>query len=220
MAVFASGNATGLDIENGDATIAEAPGWYERQVARGVYRPVMYIQASNMKALETELAAAHVNRASYRLLVAHYIGAHLCSPGTCGYGVGHADGTQWTSSALGLNLDRSILLPDFFAGRPKPAPTPSPGLPAWEEAMMNALPTLRQGDADEDGKVKYVHRAQALVQLVGQLNGLVGARGLGITGTFDESTTVGVKVVQKYFGLAEDGTVGPKTWAALVTGQA
>ena len=52
--------------------------------------------------------------------------AHLCAPGACGYGTGQADGTQWTQTALGLNLDRSILLPDFFDMRPAPRPVPAP----------------------------------------------------------------------------------------------
>ena len=59
---------------------------------------------------------------------------------------------------------------------------------------------------------------QALVQLVGSLNGLVGARGLTVDGVFAESTTVGVMAVQKFFGLKEDGICGPATWSALVTG--
>ena len=113
-----------LDIENGDATIAEAPGWVERQIQLGVYRPVLYIEASNMRALEEAMAANHISRASYRLWVAHYIGAHVCGPHSCGYGLAGADGTQWTKNAMGLNLDRSMLLPDFFADRPAPTPVP------------------------------------------------------------------------------------------------
>src|SRR5579872_1697633 len=86
MSVFASGNATGLDIENGDADIDQAPAWFQRQVALGVYRPVLYIQASNMKALEREMASCHISRASYRLFSAHYTDKpHLCSPKSCGY---------------------------------------------------------------------------------------------------------------------------------------
>ena len=218
IAVFASGNAQALDIENGGATIAEAPGWVEKQIALGVYRPALYIEASNMKALEQAMAANHIARASYRLWVAHYIGAHVCGPHSCGYGLSQADGTQWTKSAMGLNLDRSMLLPDFFAERPAPNPTPSPAGPTWEEAMMNVLPTLQQGDHDLPHAVAYVRRAQVLTALVGKLNGLYGAETLAADGVFSESTTVAVAAVQKFFGLKEDGVCGPATWSALVTG--
>ena len=213
ISVWSSADATALDIENGDAAIGDAPAWYERQVARGVYRPVLYIQASSMKALEQEMASVHIARASYRLWSAHYgLRAHLCSPAACGYGLSQADGTQWTQTALGRSLDQSILLPGFFDPRPPPA------VPAWQEAMMNVLPTLQQGAADDPGRVKFVHRAQALTALVGTLNGLHAAQALAVDGAYDESTTLAVAAVQKFFGLKEDGVTGPATWKALVTG--
>jgi peptidoglycan hydrolase-like protein with peptidoglycan-binding domain len=219
MTVFASGDATGLDIETGDATITQAPGWYERQVARGVYRPVLYVEASRMKALEEVMAGQHVARASYRLWTAHYAAkAHVCAPGSCGYGLTQADGTQWTQTAAGRNLDQSILLPGFFAPRPKPVPTPVPAVPAWEEAMMNALPSLSLGVSDDPGHVYFVHRMQALTALVGKLNGVAAASAVVADGIFDDRTHLGLMAVQKFFALTEDGVCGPKTWAALVTG--
>jgi hypothetical protein len=42
VAVFASQTADCLDIEAGDATNAEAPGWVKRQLARGAGRPCLY----------------------------------------------------------------------------------------------------------------------------------------------------------------------------------
>jgi hypothetical protein len=51
IAVFASGNADCLDIEPGDATIAQAPRWVKRQLARGAHRPCLYTSVSNMDAL-------------------------------------------------------------------------------------------------------------------------------------------------------------------------
>ena len=84
--------------------------------------------------------------------------------------------------------------------------------------MMNALPTLQQGDHDLPHAVAYVRRAQVLTALVGKLNGLYGAETLAADGVFSESTTVAVAAVQKFFGLKEDGICGPATWSALVTG--
>lgn len=225
ISVFASDNATVLDIETGDATIVQAPDWSERQVARGVWRPGLYIQASNMKSLELEMAAAHIPRASYRLWSAHYgPRAHLCSPKTCGYGMTQADATQWTSTALGLSLDQSILLPDFFDGRPapapKPTPVPTPAGPSWTEVMMNELPTLQQGDKDGPGKVETVGRMQSLIKYIGQCNGIEAAKDLDVDGDFGIKTTNALLDIQKFFGIKQDRVCGPKTWAAIVTGHA
>lgn len=233
MAVFSSGNATGLDIERGDATVDEAPGWFERQVARGVYRPVLYIAASSMKALEQEMAAHHVQRSAYRIWSAHYTDkAHLCSPKTCGYGNSQADGTQWTEDALGISLDQSLLLANFFDPRPappkpvdppKPTPSPAPVGPTWEEAMMNSLPTLGQGDKDGPGKVETVGRMQSLMKYIGQVNAIEAAKDLDVTGEFDLKTTNALLAVQSFYGLKDSDeytkrVCGPKTWAHLVAG--
>jgi lysozyme len=89
----------------------------------------------------------------------------------------------------------------------------------WTEALVNTLPTLKQGDADKAGTVQFVHRMQALVKVIGDINKLPAASAVGATGTFDKTTQTGVLAIQKMFGLTQDGTVGPKTWAALVAGQ-
>jgi hypothetical protein len=116
IAVFASGDADCLDIESGDATIAQAPGWVKRQLARGADRPCLYTSVSNMDALATTLGGAGISRAEVRLWSAHYgQGKHICGPGTCGLTRHACDGTQWTDAALGRSLDESILLNDFFA---------------------------------------------------------------------------------------------------------
>jgi hypothetical protein len=116
IAVFASGDADCLDIESGDATVAQAPGWVKRQLARGAHRPCLYTSVSNMDALVSALGGAGISRAEVRLWSAHYgQGKHICGPSACGL-TGHAcDGTQWTDAALGRSLDESVLLGDFFS---------------------------------------------------------------------------------------------------------
>jgi len=116
IAVFASGDADCLDIEAGDATNAQAPGWVQRQQARGAQRPCLYTSAGNMDALVTTLGGAGISRAEVRLWSAHYgQGKHICGPGSCGLTSHACDGTQWTDAALGRSLDESILLSDFFS---------------------------------------------------------------------------------------------------------
>jgi len=116
IALFAEHNADALDVEPGAASPGDIPGWYARQVARGVHRPVIYASASTMNdAVLPVLAQAKIARAQTRLWAAHYgLGEHICGPRSCGALSIDADGTQWTSSARGLVLDQSLLVANFF----------------------------------------------------------------------------------------------------------
>jgi hypothetical protein len=118
IAVNAAEDADCLDVEKGDATPADAPGWFQRQKARRVALPCFYGSVSVIPQIETILAAHGVTRSEYRVLSAHYTGQpHICGA-VCG--LQHpADGTQWTDAALGRNLDESLLRDAFFA---KPDP--------------------------------------------------------------------------------------------------
>ena len=65
-------------------------------------------------------------------------------------------------------FSRSWLLAQ--SGRPAPPPphpVPVPPVPAWQEAIMNALPTLSEGADDTAGHVFFVHRLQALSRWYG-----------------------------------------------------
>jgi hypothetical protein len=126
IALFASDNADALDVEPGASSPSDIPGWYARQVARGIQRPVIYASASTMNdSILPVLSQAGIARAKTRLWSAHYgLGEHICGPNTCGALSINADGTQWTSSAMGLVLDQSLLLEDFFTtSTPQPTPT-------------------------------------------------------------------------------------------------
>jgi murein L,D-transpeptidase YcbB/YkuD len=89
----------------------------------------------------------------------------------------------------------------------------------WTETMIANLPTLIQGSADKAGSAQMVHRMQALVKVIGDINKIPAASAVAATGTYDRTTWLGVLALQKMFGLTEDGAVGQKTWAALVAGQ-
>ena len=118
IAVNASADAACLDVETGDATPAQAPEWVRRQIARGEKRPVVYANRSTMPAVLEELHRAGIQRSAVRLWTAHYGFLHLCSSQACGAGF-EADATQWTQTALGRNLDESILNATFFPEPPK-----------------------------------------------------------------------------------------------------
>jgi hypothetical protein len=120
MAVFPSDDAVGCDREPGDLNVTDIAGWVKRQLARGVWRPVVYASASNMGACLGALIGTGVPLDGFRLLSAHYgAGKHICGPHTCGLVNADMDGTQWTDSAPGANgslIDESVLLDDFFGG--------------------------------------------------------------------------------------------------------
>ncbi len=116
IAVFVSGNADALDIEAGDATNAQAPGWVKRQLAGGAFRPCLYTSVSNMDALVATVNAARISRGEVRLWSAHFgQGKHICGPSTCRQTQHACDGTQWTDVALGRSLDESVLHDTFFS---------------------------------------------------------------------------------------------------------
>lgn len=104
IALFASDNADALDVEPGASVPSDIPGWYARQVARGIKRPVIYASVSAMNDdILPVLGQARIGRANIRLWTAHYgLGEHICGPASCGALSNDADGTQWTSSAMGL----------------------------------------------------------------------------------------------------------------------
>ncbi len=116
IAVFARDNADALDVEPGAASASDVPAWYARQKQRGIQRPCVYASVSAMQdSILPVLSQAKTGRAGVRLWTAHYgVGEHICGPHSCGALSIDADGTQWTSSALGRTLDQSLLLADFF----------------------------------------------------------------------------------------------------------
>ena len=206
IAVTASADADFLDIEAGDASVAQAAGWYARQRARGCQRPGFYASASTMAAdLIPSYQAAGIARGAVRLWSAHYgDGAHICGPSSCGLLPFAADGTQYTSSALGRNLDASLLAASFLDGTPAPT---------WQEAMMSALPTISttQNSDDEHLPHWYVHRVQLII------NGIFHASPqLTVDGSYGPATAAAVAKIQTGAGLVADGVCGPATWPVLV----
>jgi hypothetical protein len=124
------GVADECDCETGDLTSPQAVAWAKERLAAGAYRPGIYASASTMATgILPGLAAAGVDRSSVRLRSAHYgAGEHICGPATCNLVPVPMDGTQWTSTAPGINgaqIDASLLADDFFTGPAAPAVPPS-----------------------------------------------------------------------------------------------
>jgi peptidoglycan hydrolase-like protein with peptidoglycan-binding domain len=129
----------------------------------------------------------------------------------------HAALYQYQNGVMigGISMDRDRTLthmngPWASFGGPPPAD--------WTEQMIMALPTIGPSDIDTAGEIQYVHRAQALVKVIGQINALPAAASIATDGVYGPATIAGVKAVQGFFGLSQDGITGQNTWHALVTG--
>lgn len=202
IAVRSADDADALDVENGDATIADIYGWLKRQLARGVERPVIYISAGQVDLMMQTMNANGFQRSEYRIWSAHYTGSpHICGPSTCGeIKTTVADWTQYTDRADNSSLDESLLSdePVFTAAKPAPAPVPAPA----------SEPVLQMGD-----------RGVAVMRLQTQLrdSGIPGVRGIAVDGVFGAQTLAAVRNFQQAeFGPAGvDGIAGPDTWARL-----
>jgi hypothetical protein len=105
-------------------------------------------------------------------------------------------------------FDVSVFSRDWLAtqaGHPAPPVPPVGPVPPWQEAMMRALPTLRQGATGAD-----VRTVQALCVARGHATVVDGA--------FGNATHLSVLAAQRSAGITQDGTVGPVTWNYLVSG--
>ncbi|HMG62697.1 MAG TPA: hypothetical protein VK599_07095 [Streptosporangiaceae bacterium] len=117
--------AQALDVESGDATIAQAPGWTKETQAEGKkardgrWFPKLYSSISGGNALIAALAAAGIRRDEYMYWSAHYTPGypHICGPSTCRQGP-QADATQWTDAFDGGPVDGSQCFAYFFSGPP------------------------------------------------------------------------------------------------------
>lgn len=114
-------NGDVLDVEPGDATNADAVGWFRaRKGKTSTEKPILYTSASNVDALIRTMRKNGIGRAQYYIWSAHYSGkAHICGPAGCGYPV--ADMTQWTDRSHGRSLDESRVNVNVFL---KPTPKP------------------------------------------------------------------------------------------------
>jgi hypothetical protein len=112
-----------LDVEPGDASPAECPGFVlANPRPPHVVKPMIYASAGDVAACVDELSSAGISRARYFIFSAHWIGRHVCAPGICGYP--QADQTQYANAP---GYDSDVFAAYVFA----PAvPAPLPGIPA------------------------------------------------------------------------------------------
>jgi len=118
VAVSTAHEAEELDIEPGDASPNDAPGFVRREHGNGVERPGLYAAVSEMVDVLNALDQAGIHPDEYRIHTAHIgAGKHLCGPSTCGLLSVKAHSTQWTFTSGGHNRDESVVRPAFWVGR-------------------------------------------------------------------------------------------------------
>lgn len=158
--------------------------------------PLVYFFASWQRDMENYLTAHGIARSRYYINSSHANGvAHFCGPRTCGFGVTQADMTQYK---FGGTYDRSVSQSYMLVGHAPPVTPPidKPGA------------TIRIGDSGTT-----VLRVQ---QRLFNLRFFTDTRSLD--GQFGPATDKAVRAFQKAAGfspVAQDGVVGPNTWAAL-----
>jgi len=124
-----------LDVETGDATIADIYSWLTRQITRKAYRPLIYISVSRVDDLMLTMDANKFERSAYRLWSAHYgAGQHICGPDSCKLTKTECDWTQWTDTYGGASLDASLLSDEPFG--PAPAAKPAVSVRAQAQALL------------------------------------------------------------------------------------
>ncbi len=112
IAVTARADADVLDIENGDATPADAPGWVDRQHARGLWQPTLYCEKSAWDAVKQAVGGRNV-----AYWVADYLnsGAPHTLPG--------ASAVQYVNHGPhNENVDLSLVSDDLWPQRVPPGP--------------------------------------------------------------------------------------------------
>lgn len=127
-----------------------------------------------------------------------------------------AEATQYEDAGpYDLSLIRTAMERYLWALHPVPQPPVS--LPVL---LSVRLPVLAQGSTDEPGSPFYVHRAQALVAVIGADNRIAPAAAVVADGDFGPETKVGVTALQQHWNIPQDGIIGHDTWGYLIQGSA
>lgn len=134
IAVNATERARALDVEQGDATPAQAPGWAEDERRTGNPWPVIYCNASTWPVVRAEFAAQHVAEPLY--WIADYVDDPSQPPTVIPAG---AIAVQWYDFGA---YDQSLVA-DYWPGLdPAPKPPAPPARSLEEDEMPESIKPL------------------------------------------------------------------------------
>jgi len=125
-----------LDVEKGDATLHEAPGWIDMRHAAGLYRPTVYCSLSAVPAVRAATGHRILGR-DYDIWVAEYT-TRATPPAVPG--LPPAGYAAWQRKSTGA-WDESLVLdqgwPHRSPGHPAPIPIPVPAGPSGTATAAN-----------------------------------------------------------------------------------
>ena len=110
IAITSYEDAEACDCESGDLSPSEVPAWVERQLARKVWRPVVYSSASVWQSGLAATLSHHGDK--IRRWVADWTYVPEIAAGF--------DMQQWTDHYMNRNIDGNDALANFFAPAPQP----------------------------------------------------------------------------------------------------
>ena len=144
IAISTAYHADCLDVEPGDATPGQVPGWVRADKAAGFVKPCVYSSYYMfIEQVRPALRRAGIPRsATFDWDASYTYHPHI----DAGF-----DATQWTDAALGRNLDQSAVLhafltiaqPPYTPSHPKPKPHPNPHVNAAKIALLRSYARRR-----------------------------------------------------------------------------
>jgi hypothetical protein len=179
-----------IDVEPGDAVNSQIAAFVK---AGGTG---FYTAGSNLQAAIDACTAAGLSRSDYKIWSAHWIGNHICAPGTCGYP--QADGTQYQSTA---GWDESAITLPGFLGNSTPVPE-FPVKPGAKDATATGGPvwTIQRGLNKWAQQIKLTKE-------------------LATDGSFGPDTAAAVKLAHEYWDYSAEnvalGEVDQSLWNHL-----
>lgn len=151
ISVDASGSAADvLDVENGDATPAQAPGWVGRQRALGTARPTLYCNRGNEGAVDQALHDAGVAAGDAAFWIATLDGTMVSGATAHGYPIVACQSEG--SAQTGGHYDRSVVFDAAWPGAAAPAPQPPTDMPVpGEDDTVTKTPVTIPTNANGEG---------------------------------------------------------------------
>lgn len=205
--VNSSGNAQCLDVENGDATPADVPGWLDRQkTLKKTEIQIIYTPASQISAVR-----AHAGSRRYLLMSAHYgAGPHICGPRTCGYP--QADATQWDDHGPhGEHYDRTLMSAAFFAAF---GPKPVSPIPIIIGKIIHIIRPVNHNTHNENTDKPWGGFPLPATDWYGLDDGTPHSHSGKIV-----ANQRAIRQIQREVGAKDDGEYGPMTARAVVAYQ-
>jgi hypothetical protein len=159
ISVNSLGRAKALDVENGDATPAQAPGWVKAQRAAGDPYPVVYMNEATWPQVKAEFIAQNVAAPLY------WVASYVADPSRVPAIPAGAIGVQYYSFS---GYDVSVMA-DYIPGL-DPAPVAPPvkaPAPSTLEGDMSWTVLDAPTDASAKARAMYLYTGVTVVHIPG-----------------------------------------------------